>query len=502
MNSSLFLLALAFGMFASAILWQKRDERQARRALIGIWLALLAWTGFFISNQSFDVPELDNLESQSKFAFAAAVLLSINALFHVLERLVWERIVARMGDRPVPRLLVNLFHLLALIAGLLWVLVEVFDQNLTTFLVTSTVASAVIGLALQDILRSLVAGLVLQIEGPFSIGDWVEMAGQEGRIVQQNWRTLTLRTRLNHHVTLTNSSVADQEIINYSRPARLQAIDAFIGVAYDHPPEQVKAVIQEAVLSTPEVRLTPAPRVYTVKYNDFSVDYRIRFWITDYAKLREVEDAVMTRLWYALDRAGMRIPFPIRDVNLRQIPEDQVERDQRARHASIEASLRPIPLLAPLDDQQIAHVAAGASILRYAADEILMRQNAPGESLFLIRHGSVRIEVDSENGESLLVARRNPGEIIGEMSLLTGQPRSATVISDCETEVIEVHRDCFRGVLLADETIADQLCDILAMREMERDQRLEEAASIEEQKAARRDFLARVRRFFALNSES
>ena len=499
----LVLRVLLLAILLTALYWRERKELKGRRNLLWVWLAFLAWLGLALFAEELRLVDLslqvEKWDIAQKWGFALSVLLSVNAGLQLFEYLIWDRVVARMGDRPLPRLLINVFNLIALILTLMWLLTSVFGQELTTLLVTSTVASAVIGLALQDVLRSLVAGVVLQVERPLSLGDWVEIAGQEGRIVQQNWRTITLRTRTNHHVTLTNSSVADQEIINFSRPARLQAIDAYIGIAYSSPPEQVKAVLRRALSEVPDVRSTPAPRIYTLKYNDFSIDYRIRYWIVDFAKLRDIEDAVMTRLWYAVERAGMRIPFPIRDVRVQHVPEDQADRQQAQRQESIKESLRPLEFLEPLDDEHIAHIAAGARLLRFASGELLMRENEPGESLFLIRQGCARIEVDSPSGARVRVAERRAGEIIGEMSLLTGEPRSATVVAEDEVEVIEVHKECFRGVLLADETIADSLCAILARRESERSDRLAEAEGMVSEQSMRRDFVAKVRNFFALN---
>lgn len=113
----------------------------------------------------------------------------------------------------MPRLLVDLFNVIVMFAAALAVLNIVFGVQLGAFLVTSTVVSAVIGLALQDMLGNVVAGLALQIERPFSVGDWVMVSDQEGQVTQMNWRTLTVRTRNNHHVIVPNSRIAKQEII-------------------------------------------------------------------------------------------------------------------------------------------------------------------------------------------------------------------------------------------------------------------------------------------------
>ncbi|MBM4421799.1 MAG: mechanosensitive ion channel [Chloroflexi bacterium] len=127
--------------------------------------------------------------------------------------MLWDYLLVQRRHVVVPRLLVDLFNVIVMFAAALAVLNIVFGVQLGAFLVTSTVVSAVIGLALQDMLGNVVAGLALQIERPFSVGDWVMVSDQEGQVTQMNWRTLTVRTRNNHHVIVPNSRIAKQEII-------------------------------------------------------------------------------------------------------------------------------------------------------------------------------------------------------------------------------------------------------------------------------------------------
>ncbi len=498
-------MALALGLAISFLIWPLRGGRQWRRTLFSLWLAEVAFVSSLLLGHTLlagnSIVELaDHLGAQ--LLTATWLLLAIHAALQVLDLLLWESILSRLRDRPVPRLLINVFNVVALaLAGLL-VVNQVFNLPLSTLIVSSTVVSAVVGLALQDVLRSMVAGIVLQIESPMSLGDWVQVGGHEGRVTQMNWRTVTLRTRLNHHVVLTNGKVSADDIINFSRPARLQGVDAYIGVAYPHPPEQVKAVLQETVASVPGLRPTPAPRIFTTSYDDFAVTYRIRFWISDYGALRELEDAVMTRLWYGLRRAGMTIPFPIRDVNLRQVPEDAGQREAEARRARVLDALRPLPLLAPLDQAQIEQLAERARWQRFASSELLMHQGDPGNSLFVICGGQARVEVEGADGQPVTVARRGEGDILGEMSLCTGAPRTATVVAETELEAIVVDQEAFGEVLLGDPEIAGRISEILAAREMEQSARLaEDDARMPEPRSVRDEILGRIRQLFALEDE-
>jgi small-conductance mechanosensitive channel/CRP-like cAMP-binding protein len=494
--------ALALGVAASALSWPLRKSRQGRRALFAIWLAVLgACIAVTIERGALSNMADDGaLPLTFKIARATWLFLAVNGLLQLFDLALWEGILARLRQTRVPRLLINVLNVVVLTLTGLLIASQVFDLPLSTLVVSSTVASAVLGLALQDVLRSMVAGIVLQIESPFSLGDWVELGGYEGVIAEMNWRTVTLRTRQNHHVVLTNGGVSSGHILNYSRPSRLQGIDAFIGVAYPHPPEQVKSVLAAALVDTPGVRKTPAPRVFTTGYQDFSIQYRIRYWITEYAELREIQDAVMTRLWYALQRAGMTIPFPIRDVNLRTIPEDAAARQAEARWERIAAILAPLPLLDPLDEAQIGQLAAGATVKRFAIGETLMHEGEEGGTLFVLGEGEAEVRVKGADGSPVAVAHRQAGDIMGEMSLLTGAPRSASVVATAEVEAIVVDKATFGEVLLGDPKIAERLSEILAARELEQLTRVAEAGARMPTPANMRDeILGRIRHFFALS---
>jgi small-conductance mechanosensitive channel/CRP-like cAMP-binding protein len=496
-------LALAIGLAGSALLWPARSGRQGRRALISLWLAVLAAVIVPFIPTRVCAPPLAPCSGPDlplEIATALWQILAVNAGLQVFDLIIWEGLLSRIRGVSVPRLLINVFNVFVLLAAAVWIVSQVFNLPLSTVVVSSTVVSAVVGLALQDVLRSMVAGIVLQIESPFGLGDWVRIKGYEGRIHQMNWRTVTIRTRENHHVILTNGMVSTDEVLNFSRPASLQGIDAFIGVAYPHPPEQVKAVLKAAVIGTEGVRQTPGPSVFTMGYEDFAVSYRIRYWITDYAALRDIQDAVMTRLWYALKRAGMTIPFPIRDVNLRTIPVDAAEQEIEARQERIAAALKPLPLLAPLSQKQIERVAAGAVIQRFARGEILMQEGEAGSSLLLLCAGCARVEVKGADGLPVIVARRRAGDILGEMSLCTGAARSATVLAEEEIEAIVVGKSAFGEVLLADPTVAEQISEILALREVEQATRVAEAGSlVPMSRSVRDEILGRIRQFFDMS---
>src|SRR3989338_1783576 len=283
--------AVGLGLGAGLLLWLLRGFAPIRRiqvsGLFGVGLG-----GLYLIVAGSGLPQEALL---LQILLAAGIMVAANTLLQLFDWLAWDYFLGQRRHLAVPRLLVDLFNFVALTAAALIVLNRIFQVSLSGLLVTSTVLSAVIGLSLQDILGNVVAGVALQLERPFTEGDWVVVSGHEGKVVQMNWRTLTL----------PNANAAKQEIVNFSRPTPLQRLHAAISVAYRHPPGQVCAVLERAAGSVAGVVTEPPPEVLVASYGDFAILYDVRYWITDYEGMEQIRGAVLARPWYELRRAGL-----------------------------------------------------------------------------------------------------------------------------------------------------------------------------------------------------
>ncbi len=491
------LLAIGVGLGTALILWLLRGVEAVRRVRVSALLTAMLGGLYFVL-QGLRLPA-DAMLVQIDIALV--ILLGANTLLQLFDLFLWEYLLGTRRHIAVPRLVVDIFNFVVLIAVALIVLNRIFQVDLSALLVTSTVLSAVIGLAVQDTLGNVVAGIALQMEGPFNVGDWVKLSGEEGQITEVNWRTITLRTRDNHSILLPNANIAKEYIVNYSRPTSLQRMHARVGVAYGHPPGQVKEVLARAAAEAQGVAADPAPQVLVNDYGDFAVHYDIRYWITDFSRAQDIHDAVMTRVWYALRRADITIPFPIRDVTVRTLTDDHVARAQAQLRREVFAELRPLSVLAPLSDAQIEQLAQTATLQRYTLGEPLVRQGQAGDSLFVIKAGRVRVDKRTEAGEVITLARLGADEFFGEMSLLTGEPRSASVIAETETEVVIVDKPHLAQALASDFSVLESLSKALEQRMQHITAReavlLPEAAPAAAQTGL---LLNRIRRFFGLGT--
>jgi small-conductance mechanosensitive channel len=348
-----------------------------------------------------------------------------------------------------------------IVVGLL-VLVATFVFN-DKLLATSAVSAVVIGFALQDTLGNAFAGLAIQSEKPFGIGHWIRVGEFEGRVAQVTWRATKLRTKAGNFVILPNNIVSKEAITNYSEPAAPTRIDVEVGASYVSPPTLVKSVMFEALGNSPRALKAPAPDIMLVRFDNSSIAYRARFWIADYERDEAARDEVRTAIYYAFARHGIEIPFPIQV----EYSKAWVEPDVAAQHRDRERLLAGVDLFATLTDDQRRELAAATVDKVFGNGEAIVREGAPGHSMFVVGTGLALVRLEADAREIAVI---EPGGYFGEMSLLTGEPRTATVVARGDTHVIEIDAELFRNLGATHPRALEQIGLAAVTRRAELDQ--------------------------------
>ncbi|HEY1016471.1 MAG TPA: mechanosensitive ion channel family protein, partial [Herpetosiphonaceae bacterium] len=369
------------------------------------------------------------------------VLLATIAVLHIGDRLL-ARSLERQG-RPdaFPRLMRDIVRGGLTVLVLFLSISQFFHVQLGTVLLSSTIFTAVVGLALQDLLKNVFAGIALQLERPFSPGDWIFIDQNlgYGRVLEMSWRAIRARTRDGHMVVVPNTQIGQQQIVNLSAMALPIAMRLKIAVDANHPPNVVQRVIKQAVLATDGVLDQPAPFVYTREMTSAAANYEVKFWVANFDRFPEQQGEAMALIWYALRRADIALA-PNELVLTR--PADVSER--RRLHYSQEqviSRLRRINLLDVLSDEEVAQLAACVEIRLFAAGEVLAHQGARETQLFAIARGRVRVVLADADGSPSTLTELGPGEIFGEVGMLMDEPRSASVIALEDTNTIVIDRD-------------------------------------------------------------
>jgi small-conductance mechanosensitive channel len=185
---------------------------------------------------------------------------------------------------------------------------------------TSAVTSLVLGLALQPILSNFFAGLVISIERPFRINDWIRIGEHEGRVVSINWRTTHLRTRDNDNLVIPNGKLADERVLNYYYPHPMHMERVKIGAGYQEPPYRVRRALLDCAAGVSGILDKPTPEVYVLAFDESAVLYELRIWVEDVAAGPRIASDVRARIWEEFRREGIVIPYPVRTVELAPRP--------------------------------------------------------------------------------------------------------------------------------------------------------------------------------------
>ena len=390
-------------------------------------------------------------------------LLWIVVIHVVLSGVKGTALTRREGDRygtRVPKLLVDILRLILVVIGAAFVIRGVWDQDLGGVFTAIGVSSIVLGLALQNTLDNVMAGIAVMIERPFEVGDWIKVGDRIGEVFEMNWRSVRIRTRDLDLVVVPNSVIGKETLINMSRPTRLHGERHIIGFSYDDAPNKAKRVLHQTALTTRGVLANPPPAIRTTNYAAYSIEYEVRFFIDDFDRQKDINDEFMTKVWYAAKRNGLTIPFPIQTSfeyhSAFPTPPDPSQRNRDA--------LGRVPVFVPLSPEELESLGAHARRLEFGRGERVVHQGEPGDSMYLIEDGTAVVSLRDEHGAEREVARLGRGEFFGEMAVLTGDPRTASVSAADDLRLLMVHKDALGEMLVRRPELAQEMAEITAAR--------------------------------------
>jgi small-conductance mechanosensitive channel/CRP-like cAMP-binding protein len=433
------------------------------------------------------------------FAWCAAIVRSLFVLFASAR-------LQRILGRPWPKIMRDV------VQAVLYVVIALISLRAIgvepgQLLTTSALLTAILGFSMQDTLGNLFAGLALQGQSTVSVGDWVRFSdGPDGigEVTEINWRSTHFLTNARVQVIVPNGVLARAIVRNFSRPTRIVRHETELVLPYSVSPERARTLALAAIRGLDGILAEPEPHVLVIGFDDAGVKYGVRWFFEDYGRRDPLDSAVRQRLVYAVRRADIDLPFPHRTVTLArpsaalaaeahfsdpppaQSPKGYTER------------LARFDFFKPLTPAQLATLAEGARTALYAPGEAIIRQGDPGTELFAVERGRVEVVVALENRQPLRVALLEPGGVVGELALLTGERRTATVQALAETEVIVISQKAFKVVLDANPELVEQLTQRLARRMDLLNQAVSDATDGEPDGDRRSDILMqRIRKFFS-----
>jgi len=356
----------------------------------------------------------------------------------------------------------------------------------------STIIGIVVGLALQDTLGNLFAGLALQADQSFQLGDVISITGKGAGVVEGvSWRGVKIRTFQNKLLVISNA-VLGKESIEVSPKNNLNARVVFFSTTYSESPAHVANLVREAVRLSENVspKLRPVVRIRDLAAD--GVDWEVKYWLEDYSKYSDSDALIRQRIWYLFNREKIEFSFPTRTVHMepRHIeiaPEDAFN--------TITEHLNSVSIFTPLSDEEIERLANASTSRVYAPGEAIVRIGQPGHAMFVIIRGEVKVQIPEKSYQKT-IGTLNENDFFGEMSLLTGEPRTANVIAVEETEVLRIEKSALKPIFEGNPPLVESICELIEERKVFL--KTEDEVETGDQSLAKKGVMKSIKNFFGL----
>ncbi|MFN2502307.1 MAG: cyclic nucleotide-binding domain-containing protein [Pyrinomonadaceae bacterium] len=416
------------------------------------------------------------------------------AFVRFLGVLVTRTVYRNTSEREISSLLKTVLSIIVYIVAFFIIFQSIFENvQLAPLFTGSTILGIVVGLALQDTLGNLFAGLALQADQPFQVGDVILIPGRgEGVVESVSWRGVKMRTFQNKLLVISNS-VLGKETIEVAPKDNLNARAVFFNSQYSHSPAKTIQVVRDAVRQVENVSQKIRPVVRIRNLGPDGIDWEVKYWLDDYTRQHDTDALIRQRIWYVFQREKLQFAYPTRTWQRApkpvEIPPETIINTNAER-------LSRVTIFAPLSEDEIQQLANVSKARIYAPGEMIVRAGKEGSSMFVIIRGSIKVQV-TENNYQKTVGILKENDFFGEMSLLTGEPRSATVVAEEETEVLQIKKSGLQPILENNP----ELIDAISERIEERRELLKTVATDEpeEKDVTQKGVMQSIKKFFGMN---
>ncbi len=444
-------------------------------ALLGLW--------WFVSKN----PELYKRtkfdpEQATRILLFIACIPVVFFFVRLVDIIVFDVVASRRRSVSAPTLLRELVSI-AIFFLLIWSTFSiVFGKSVTAFVATGTVLAAILGLALQETLGNLFAGIALHLEDTFDAGDVIRTGEVMGVVESVRWRGTRIRTFNNNVVIVPNSLMARERLEVFARKG-LNARVLQMNVHFNIDPATVIGVLVQAASNVDGVSHDLPCIARVGGFTESAMVYEIKYFTHDYSQRDRIDADIRKAVWYAFRRNGITVGFPVRVFQRDSTPETR----QNPEPKEIVDRLSKVDVLSPLSGAEFEAMAAAARVRLYARGETIIRRGDEGNSMFIVHKGEVSVRVEDE------VARLGPGDFFGEMALLTGETRIADVVALNEVVVVEITKDALQPILYDHPDLAGAVSAKVLERRGGLDAHRHEAHEEEH-----RTILSRMRAYFGL----
>jgi len=434
---------------------------------------------------------------------AALWLVGTVLLIQFLEFFFWKKIMAPRLGGHVPKLLKDV------LAGLLFVLAcigiagSVFNLPITGLLATSGAIGVVVGLAIQSMIADLFTGMALSVDRPFVVGEWITLHERgldpiTGQVTEISWRSTQIKKTDGVIVVVPNSRMGTAIFTNLSRPESQSRFKMQFSLDFDVPTERGLRILEAALKSAPGVLEKPAAKVRVNGTSQWGVEYEFRYWLDPVATSpSEGRNRISIAVLDHMHHAGLTLAFPKQVAYTAKMPQQHLE-----SAADSKRLLERVELFKTLQPDEFEELASRIKPSVFNALETIVEQSDPGESMFVLVEGLLEVHSTSENGTEVRVGMLTPGHFFGEISLLTGEARSATVRAATNALTYEITKEAILPLLEKRPQLAEDLASAIAERQLAstsaHDKHREEEQIIRSREGLTKSLVRKVRDLFRL----
>ncbi len=366
-------------------------------------------------------------------------------------------------ERVIPNVVRRFMAFIVYVLAILGIIAFVYDQKITSLLATSGVLAMIIGLAIQINISNIFSGIIINIEHPFRVGDWIKIDPlEEGKVVNITWRTTRIQTRDGNILSIPNSKAAEAVVMNYCYPNQDYRIKFIVHVHPKHSPDRVKKILLDALQSTEIVLKEPKPVVLLDKISEWSSDYRVFFWFYDYATRVIYTALVWDRIWTNLKYAGIEPAIPRSEFHFI----DGMEK-QEQEFSFDDVILRENDIFKTLSEDDTSYVVQHMESQIFEKQDVIRKEGDVDDALYIIKEGGVGVWYNTQDDVSQEVTRMGVGESFG--NILSLEPRATRIVAASKTHIYKIKRTLLDPLIKSQPEMAVLISESLAKENIKMD---------------------------------
>lgn len=456
---------LVLVVIVMALVLLRAAPTQRRPLLSTLLLFVSSLAGLFVSA----LIDLSGYPDAAQSLRQLSILLEGLAVIRLWGLLLFRWLLPRLRLMP-PRILEDMTVIGAYI---IWGLMSLnyAGLDLSSIVATSAVITAVIAFSMQDTLGNILGGIALQLDDSLKVGDWIKVDDVSGRVVDIRWRSTSVETRNWETVIIPNSQLMKGKFMVLGRrseqPEQWRRW-VWFNVGYGEMPARVIEVVERALSMTDIVGVAkmPMPNCVMMEFGESTARYAVRYWLTDLARDDPTDSAVRVHVFNALQRADIVPAIPERYLHLEQDGTKYL----RMRHSrEIEQRLdvlKNVELFRSLTDEELRLVAERLKFSPFAAGDVMTQQGARAHWLYILTEGQAEVVLDVDGQRKTLnIINTDEGPcFFGEMGLMTGDARVATVIARTGVECYRLDKSSFESIVKSRPAMVEEISQVIAVR--------------------------------------